>query len=199
MGGFNYDFFYKDKGFTHGPVDNIVKTLAEYLPQHSSVLDLGAGDGRHTLYLAQREYNITAVDGSQTAINILEEIARKATLRIAPVRANLTQTETLPLSAFNAIVCTYVLQDLSPAQTQTLATYAREHTMPGGYIAFSSFLGKFRSQILRLRGAFHDWHTVHQVNGHTRAAMDGKLYEKIEVLLQKPTSSAATPSKTDQQ
>src|SRR3990172_4507707 len=181
MGGFDYDFFYKEKGFAHGPVDDIVKTLADHLPQHSAVLDIGAGDGRHTLYLAQREHNVTAVDDSQTAINILEEIARKATLCVAPVRADLTRPETLPLSAFNAIVCTYVLQDLSPAQAQTLATYAREHTIPGGYIAFSSFLGKFRSQILQLRSDFQNWHTVHHINGHTRAAIDGKLYEKIEV------------------
>jgi 2-polyprenyl-3-methyl-5-hydroxy-6-metoxy-1,4-benzoquinol methylase len=39
-------------------------------------LDLGCGDGRHTLYLARQGYNVTGLDISSVGINKLQKLAK---------------------------------------------------------------------------------------------------------------------------
>src|SRR3954462_11594679 len=46
------------------------------------VLDLACGAGRHALLLASRGRHVTAVDGSGTALDILEQRARAAHLLV---------------------------------------------------------------------------------------------------------------------
>lgn len=45
-------------------------------PKKGKALDLGCGDGRHSLFLARNGYNVTGLDISQVAIKKLEKIAR---------------------------------------------------------------------------------------------------------------------------
>ena len=55
--------------------DNKVVELAKYLKINKiyDMLDLGCGIGRHTLYFAQEGFNVTALDSSSNALNIVRQ------------------------------------------------------------------------------------------------------------------------------
>jgi len=56
-----------------------------------TVLDLGCGAGRHTIYLATHGFNVIALDISKNALKIVEKWARKEKLdNVALVRASMT-------------------------------------------------------------------------------------------------------------
>ena len=50
---------------------NIQNKFLSYLPSGASILDFGCGSGRDTKYFIKRNYNVTAIDGS-------EEICKEA-------------------------------------------------------------------------------------------------------------------------
>ena len=53
-----YHILYKDRDFVEA--ENFIdKLLAEIkLPQHSTIIDLACGHGRHSVYLNQKGYNV---------------------------------------------------------------------------------------------------------------------------------------------
>jgi len=139
----DYDEFYSGEGFGRIPVKKTVKELVRLLPARSAegpILDLGAGDGRHTRYLADRGHHVIAVDQSEVAIRKLEELASKPALHITPIHADITDVAALPRQEFAAVVCTYVIQDLSPQTIQEVAQYINRQTLPGGYFALAAYV-----------------------------------------------------------
>ena len=52
------------------------RLVDQSFPNASRALDLAAGLGRHTLWLAQRRWQVSAVDVSEVAIEKLREKAR---------------------------------------------------------------------------------------------------------------------------
>ncbi|HXL23041.1 MAG TPA: class I SAM-dependent methyltransferase [Candidatus Dormibacteraeota bacterium] len=126
---------------------SIVLELLPLLP-HGPALDLACGTGRHTLVLAGRGQNVTAVDASAVALSILEERAREASMAvwrgnglgerpahsgrgILLVEADLEATE-LPAASFDLILCVQYLQRSLFAQ---MASALR----PGGMLLFETY------------------------------------------------------------
>src|SRR5688572_1048013 len=56
-------------------------------------LDLACGPGRHSLWLAERGWQVRAVDNSRVAIQMLEKRARERNVRIESLVADLEQHE----------------------------------------------------------------------------------------------------------
>jgi SAM-dependent methyltransferase len=80
-------------------------------------LDVACGPGRHALYLASLGWHVTAVDGSNVALNLLREHARQRKLVIDSRLADLERGEfEIPESAYDLICdCYYLQRDLIPA------------------------------------------------------------------------------------
>jgi len=123
--------------------------VLEWLPllPDGPALDLACGTGRHTLLIASRGQAVTAVDWSGIALDILENRARKAKLRVSReeslalggarargirmVHANLEEIK-LPEAAYALILCLQFLQrSLFPQITRAL--------LPGGLLLFETF------------------------------------------------------------
>ena len=123
--------------------------VSEWLPllPHGPVLDLACGTGRHTLLLAAHDLPVTAIDWSGTALDILENRARKAKQRasredaahladsrargIGLIQANLEEIR-LPVASFSLILCLqYLLRSLFPQMARALR--------PGGVLLFETF------------------------------------------------------------
>lgn len=86
----------------------LVTQIAETLPPGKG-LDLACGTGRHALWLAQRGWNVTAVDGSPAAISILQK--RKGELAIDTRVANLERHEySIEPEAWDLILISLYLQ-----------------------------------------------------------------------------------------
>ena len=81
------------------------------------VLDVACGVGRHTLYLAERGWQVTAVDSSGVAVEILREHARKLDLQIDARVADFERGEFIiePDSYDLILNCLYLQRDLFPA------------------------------------------------------------------------------------
>jgi tellurite methyltransferase len=78
-------------------------------------LDVACGPGRHAIWLAERGWQVTAVDSSSVAIEILRK--RSATLSINAVVADLErhEFEIEPASYGLIVVCNYLQRNLFPA------------------------------------------------------------------------------------
>lgn len=53
---------------TFGGPSQEIRDIASQLPTGSRVLDLGSGEGRNALFLAERGFDVTAVDISEAGI-----------------------------------------------------------------------------------------------------------------------------------
>ena len=55
---------------TGRPDSHLIQTVRELPIKPCSVLDIGCGTGESAIWLAQQRFNVTAVDISETAINL---------------------------------------------------------------------------------------------------------------------------------
>ncbi len=103
--------------------------LAPLLGQPGRALDLAGGAGRHSIWLAERGWDVTMVDTSEVAIDIAEERAAAAGVDIDFVHADLA-ADGLPSGTWDLVLIVHYLQrDLFPRVIEELAD--------GGLIAFS--------------------------------------------------------------
>jgi len=72
-----------------------------------SALDLGAGEGRNAVWLAQQGWQVTAVDFSEVGLNKASRLAAAAEVKVLTVCADLT-TYCPPAAAFDLVVLLYL-------------------------------------------------------------------------------------------
>jgi SAM-dependent methyltransferase len=98
-----------ERGAEDLPTRLVVETIAKMAP--GAAIDLACGTGRNALFLAEQGWAVTAVDGSQTAIQILEKRAAERGISIHAEVADLTASGfTLPRDSFDLVVIAYYLQ-----------------------------------------------------------------------------------------
>jgi tellurite methyltransferase len=128
-----------------GEPASFVTELLPLLPR-GPALDLACGTGRHTLLLAARRQQVTAIDGSAVALEILEKRAREAHLSVR--RANRCGTAvnsagidlveadleniSLPHESFALILCVHYLQ-------RSLFPQIERALIGGGMLLFETF------------------------------------------------------------
>ncbi|MGD9763100.1 MAG: methyltransferase domain-containing protein [Candidatus Binatia bacterium] len=112
------------------PSDFLAAHVAD-LPR-GRVLDLAAGDGRNALFLARQRYPVDAIDHSHAALLRLAEIAKRESLAVHVVQADLEQY-LLPARRYAAVVNIRYLQ-------RSLFEPMRESVVPGGVVLFETFL-----------------------------------------------------------
>ena len=69
----DWDGIYKTRGEVQIQVLPRVRRIVPFLKQNKvrKILDLGCGTGRHTVFLAQHGFNVTAIDISDAALGYL--------------------------------------------------------------------------------------------------------------------------------
>lgn len=83
--------FYKDKNIIIEPSDFAKFVLLNIV--NESLLDLGCGNGRDSLYFAQNGLNVTAIDSSEIGINCLIDKARKMNVGINTIVGDFTDNK----------------------------------------------------------------------------------------------------------
>lgn len=96
------------------PLPLLVRLAEGLAPGHA--LDLACGPGRHALFLADRGWQVTAVDASRVGIELLEKNARERGLLVDARIADLERHEfKIEPAAYDLIGVFYYLQrDLFP-------------------------------------------------------------------------------------
>jgi SAM-dependent methyltransferase len=108
------------------PTPLVVATAANLKP--GKALDLACGAGRNALWLAERGWDVTAVDGAATAIEILREKGSERGLKISVVVTDLENGgfEIEP-ARWDLILMCYYLQ-------RNLFEPAKRGVVPGGIV-----------------------------------------------------------------
>jgi 2-polyprenyl-3-methyl-5-hydroxy-6-metoxy-1,4-benzoquinol methylase len=107
----NSDFFkgiYKDvwrkeipSGLTEAEAD-FIEEIA-HLKKQDNILDIMCGYGRHSLELARRGYNVTAVDNSKEYIAEIETIASNEKLSVNAIQEDVSEVKFS--GQYNTVIC----------------------------------------------------------------------------------------------
>ncbi|MEK6921728.1 MAG: methyltransferase domain-containing protein [Nanoarchaeota archaeon] len=154
---------------------SLVLELADLLPQGSTVLDLGAGQGKNAFYLANKGYRVTAVELTETGCQQMRDTAAKEGISLdACIEGDITSPEILAqLKNYDAILCINVLPLLTEEGVERVIAAIGEKTNPRGYMVISAFMvespgkrqvyvdkGKYRFVPEELRVRFSDFSIV---------------------------------------
>ncbi|HET7435581.1 MAG TPA: class I SAM-dependent methyltransferase [Thermoanaerobaculia bacterium] len=139
------------------PAKLLVETLRDATP--GLALDLACGAGRNAIWLAQRGWDMTAIDGSMEAIRILRE--RAVALRIHSEVRDLETDAPLPYpdASFDAVLLLYFLW-------RPLFAEAKRIVKPGGLVlAAIRTRGTYAITSHELRAEFAGWDLIHEQDG----------------------------------
>jgi len=114
--------------------------LIRMLPNQASVLDLGCGEGRNALFLAQQGYRVTALDISQAAIEKLKYLANKEGLTIDLAIADIRHFNLE--NSYDLIVAHGSLHLIQRKDWQTLIPALKAVTKRGGYNVVAVFTNR---------------------------------------------------------
>ncbi len=146
------------------PTPLLTQATIPLLP--GAALDLACGTGRNAIWLAQRGWTVTAIDGSETAIHILRARASKSGAMVDARVADLQKHEyTIEESHWDLVAMCYYLQ-------RDLFEPAKNGLKPGGVLVAIVHITEGREQPTesRLRPAeliqyFRGWEILHQYEG----------------------------------
>ncbi len=211
-----YDEAYNKSANYFGSKQNKILTQYHHLIDKAKpILDVGAGQGRNSIYLARQGYDVSAFDPSQVGIDIIRQTASQEQLKINTSVSNMEQFA--PENAeFSAILLFGIIQILSWDQINLLLNKIDRWTKAGSLVFIAAFRtddpsfeknsknltkvgqnsfthpsGEFRTylepdQILSL---FAEWKKIHHAEGlgpeHTHGKSQPHRHSAIEALLQK--------------
>jgi tellurite methyltransferase len=174
-----------------GKPDPLVLHLAEVFSP-CSVLDLGAGYGRHSLFLAEKGFRVKALDASAELLEELQHHASRKGLRIETQECDLRVWETS--EQYDVILCSLVLHRLKRDVAERLLKKIQFHTRPGGLnlVILITNRGEFFERDPRtscffpdpgwLKEFYWDWEVVQHLESErstTAVKDDGTPYRNI--------------------
>lgn len=118
--------------YVYGTAPNafIEQAAQQWLTTPQDVLDLGAGEGRNAVFLAQQGHTVTAVDASPVGLQKTQRLAREAgtdlTIEVADV------TDWRPSRTWDVVVCTFL--HLAPDDQPGLYRTIQAALHPGGVL-----------------------------------------------------------------
>lgn len=107
---------------------------------HKSVLELGAGQGRDTLYLARQGLDVTAMDFAPSTVETLRAKAEAAGLgdMVSVARHDIRRPLPLPDSSFDASYSHMLFcMALTTGELESLALELRRVLRPGGMVVYT--------------------------------------------------------------
>jgi SAM-dependent methyltransferase len=175
-----------ERGRENHPTALLVETAAKLPP--GSALDLACGTGRNALYLAEQGWTVTAVDGSESAIEQVRDRSSQRGLSINAQVADLAAPDfALQTEAFDLIVIAYYLQrNLFPLAKAALRLggllVAIAHTAEPGEESKPN-----RAASGELRDIFAGWRILHHYEGPSRDPAHRRPVS--EIVARRPESS----------
>ena len=116
--------------FCGGAPSQEIRDVASELPSGARVLDLGCGEGRNALFLAECGFDVTAVDISETGIRKLRALAEERQLDIHSEIADMRAYRLA--HSFDMISSHGCLHLVEREEWQRLIPLFKVHTNPGG-------------------------------------------------------------------
>lgn len=114
----------------------LVEKLLEHT-QKGSVLEIGAGSGRNSIFLAKNGFDVLVTDISSSAIQKIKEVAEKENISLQTEVFDITEKELS--EAFDIIICTFVFQHLLKNDAESVIKKIQSHTKPSGFNIIYAF------------------------------------------------------------
>jgi len=125
-----------DYVFGTEPADFMV-TYAEYLKPGLKGLAVADGEGRNSVFMAERGVETTAMDMSSNALTKAKALAEARGVRVTHVEASVTDWTWEP-AAFDLVVAVFI-QFLAPAERETVFAGMVETLKPGGILMLHGY------------------------------------------------------------
>ena len=107
----------------------IIEHILEY-KKNGVVLDLGAGDGRNSIFLAKNGFQVTSIDISNTAIEKLNDYSKEERL---PLVTSVQDIAKFPFSSnYDVIIAVFVLHYFDVQTARTIIKNMQHHTKQNG-------------------------------------------------------------------
>jgi tellurite methyltransferase len=152
-----WDQRYARSTFIYGKAPaNFLAENYHYIPFEGNVLDMGMGEGRNAVFLAQKGYKVTGIDISSVAVKKANSLAQEFGVKIKGVVASLKEYK-IPPHSYDAIVCFYFVD-------RGLIDKMKSWLKPGGILIFEA-------------------HTTRQKKISKRSILDDGFYLKEQELL----------------
>lgn len=130
----NNDFLdeaFEEDDFSSGtPPNAFVEEQATLLPANSEVIEIGAGDGRNAVYLAELGHTLTAIDRSAAELGELKSLAAEHAVSIRSIHRDILEWE--PDQDWDAAIMTFM--HLPAEERPKLYEKIQEILRPGGYL-----------------------------------------------------------------
>ena len=110
----------------------------QYIPYEGTVLDMGMGEGRNAVFLAQKGYKVTGVDLSSVAVKKSYLLAQEFGVKIKGVVASLKDYKIIP-GTFDAIICFYWVDR---GMVEKIKTWLK----PGGILIYEAYTFRERER-----------------------------------------------------
>jgi 2-polyprenyl-3-methyl-5-hydroxy-6-metoxy-1,4-benzoquinol methylase len=116
---------------------NLVRGFSS-LASLGHALDLGMGEGRDSIYLAQRQFNVTGVDHSKIGVEKCVRRAEKLGVKVSTV-LNDVRDYTIQRGKYSLIVSNSLFQYVTKSEAQSMARHIIGGLKKGGIVMVSVF------------------------------------------------------------
>lgn len=126
-----WDQRYSRRTYVYGKLP--AKFLAEnfdYLASSTTILDMGMGEGRNAVFLAQKGHQVTGIDISSVAIKKARKLAKENGVRINTIVGTLSKYA-IATESYDAIICFYYVD-------RKLADKIYSWLKPGGILIYEA-------------------------------------------------------------
>jgi tellurite methyltransferase len=103
----------------------------DFIPHGSSVLDMGMGEGRNAVFLAQKGYVVTGIDISSVAVKKARILAKEYNVKLQTVVASLDKYR-IKDGSFDSIIVFYYVD-------RTLIDKMMNWLKPGGILIYEAY------------------------------------------------------------
>jgi len=130
----DYDIIYRtQKDYFGTKPHDILKQNYSLIDKNLPVLDIGAGQGRNTLFLSKKGFKVAAIDKSKVSIDIIREKVENEHLSVYPLNSD--------FESFNPENCKYsaillfgIIQELTWQSITDLIEKIDKWTLPGSLL-----------------------------------------------------------------
>lgn len=120
-------------------ISSLVRKVLKYI-KTGEILDLGAGNGRHSFFLAKKGFQVTAVDVDKNKLLAIRKMAKKKELNISVKLANIATFK--PVQKYDLILATMSLHFLTKKQVPKAIKTMQQSTKSDGLNAISVHTNK---------------------------------------------------------
>jgi len=134
-----YDDLYRAHTDYFGPrAERPLVDCCHHIDKSKPVLDVGAGQGRHSLYLARQGLTVDAIDPSAVGIERLASLASRENLTISAYHVGF-EDFSRPRGHYSAVLLFGIIQERSRGSIGLLVDKVRGWLMDGGLVFITAF------------------------------------------------------------